>query len=461
LPFDPSTIDYVLLTHAHNDHAGRIPLLYKRGFRGKVVGIGATKTLTRLLLGASLDYTDREAVAPFGSQDIAAMTKNFMSLSYDRKIDLSPEIAVRFRNAGHILGSAIIEIWCKDGEKNIKIVFTGDMGNASIPLLKAPFDVREGDFVIVEATYGTTPRTGSKTTPMIFPKSKHDSNSLDNKMTQFGTEIRKTLEAGGSVLIPAFTLDRTQKVLFMMGRLKREGIIPEQTPVYADSGMARKITRIYGRYGGHFHPEARKLIDEGHDLFRFPGFHDVSGAVSLRAHDLGKPAIYVTSSGMLDHGNAPQHLEKMIEDPHNLLAIVGWQAPGSLGSRLLAGEQRVIIPVRREGEGGAGAGRVTKDVKMSIMKFDLFSNHADVCQMLTWLAGFGKTKQVFVVHGDQENTVDLARMIDRNLGFKAVAPELNDRYFLSADQQDRERKIGAKPCDGLGGSEKQEEDMDF
>lgn len=442
LPFDPSSIDYVLLTHAHSDHAGRIPLLYKKGFRGKVVGIGATKALTRLILGASLDYTDRETEALFGSQDIAAMMKNFMSLSYDRKIDLSPDIAVRFRNAGHILGSAMIEIWCKDGEKSIKIVFTGDMGNTSIPLLKAPFDIREGDFVIVEATYGTTQRT-------------------KNKTTQFGTEIRNNLQAGGSILIPAFTLDRTQKVLFMLGRLKRGGIILEQTPVYADSGMARRITRIYGRYGGHFHPEARKLTEGGQDLFLFPGLHDVSGAEALRAHDLGKPAIYVTSSGMLDHGNAPQHLEKMIEDPQNLLAIVGWQAPGSLGSRLLAGEQRVGIPVRREGEGGVSAGRVEKDVKMRIMQFDLFSNHADACQVLNWLAGFGKTKQVFVVHGDKENTINMARMIDRNLGFKAVAPELNDRIFLSADQQDRERKTGAIPCAGLGGSEKQEDEMDF
>ncbi len=442
LPLDPSSIDYVLLTHAHSDHGGRIPLLYKNGFRGKVVGIGATKALTRLIMGASLDYTDREAVALFGSQDVAAMMNNFMSLSYDRKVDLLPDVAVRFRNAGHILGSAMIEIWCKDGDKTIKIVFTGDMGNTSIPLLKAPFDIREGDYVIVEATYGATQR-------------------IRNKTTQFGKEIRNTLQTGGSVLIPAFTLDRTQKVLFMLGRLKREGIIPEQTPVYADSGMARRITRIYGRYGSHFHPEARKLTDGGQDLFRFPGFHDVSGAEALRAHDLGMPAIYVTSSGMLDHGNAPQHLEKMIEEPQNLLAVVGWQAPGSLGSRLIAGEQRVRIPVRREGEGSAGADSVEKDVKMRIMQFDLFSNHADACQMLNWLVGFGKTKQVFVVHGDKENTINLARIIDRNLGFKAVAPELNDRIMLSADQQYRNLKAGAIPCAGLEGSEKQEGDTDF
>jgi metallo-beta-lactamase family protein len=441
LPFDPSTIDYVLLTHAHSDHGGRIPLLYKKGFRGKVVGSGATKALTRLIMDASLDYTDRETVALFGSQDIAAMMKNFMSLSYDRKIDLSPDIAVRFRNAGHILGSAMIEIWCKDGEKSIKIVFTGDMGNASIPLLKTPFDIREGDFVIVEATYGTTQRTRNRT-------------------TQFGTEIRDTLQTGGSVLIPAFSLDRTQKVLFMLGRLKREGIIPGKTPVYADSGLAREITRIYGRYVGHFHPEARKLTEVGQDLFIFPGLHDVSGVESLHAHDLGEPAIYVTSSGMLDHGNAPQHLEKMIEDPLNLLAIVGWQAPGSLGSRLLVGEQRVRIPLWREGEGSVNAVRVEKDVKMRIMQFDLFSNHADACQVLNWLSGFGKTKQVFVIHGDKENTINMARIIDRNLGFKAVAPELNDRIFLSDDQQDRKRKVRAIPCAGLGGSEMWKGTMD-
>ncbi len=434
LPFDPSTINYVLLTHAHSDHMGRIPLLYKNGFRGKVVGIGATKALTRLIMGASLDYTGGETAALFGSQDISAMMKNFTSLSYDHKIDLAPDIAVRFRNAGHILGSAMIEIWCKDGEKSIKIVFTGDMGNTSIPLLKAPFDIREGDFVIVEATYGTTQRTGSKT-------------------TQFRTEIRKTLEAGGSVLIPAFTLDRTQKVLFMLGRLKREGIITEETPVYADSGMGRKITRVYGRYSGYFRPEVRKLKDGGQDLFLFPGLQDVSGAESLRAQDLGKPAIYLTSSGMMDHGNAPQHLEKMIENPQNLLAIVGWQAPGSLGSQLLSGEPRVRIPVRREGEGALSTGPVEKDVKMRIMQFDLFSNHADACQVLNWLAGFGKTKEIFVVHGDKENTINMARMIESNLGFKAIAPELNDRIILSAEQQDRERKNGAMPCDGLDGGE--------
>jgi len=442
VPFDPSSIDYVLLTHAHSDHGGRIPLLYKKGFRGKVVGIGATKTLIRKLLGAGLDYTDGETVALFGSQDIEAMMKNFLPLAYDRKIDLSPDIAVRFRNAGHILGSAMIEIWCRDGGKAIKIVFTGDMGNASIPLLKAPFDIREGDYVIVEATYGASQRTMNKT-------------------DQFGTELRKTLQGGGSVLIPAFTLDRTQKVLFMLGKLKREGIISEQTPVYIDSGMAKGITRIYGRYSGHFQPEARKLMEGGKDLFNFPGLRDVSGAEAIRMHDLGRPAIYVTSSGMLDHGNAPLHLEKMSEDPKNLLAVVGWQAPGSLGSRLLAGERRVRIPVPREGKGGVNAGNVEKDVKMRIIQFDLFSNHADACRILNWLAGFEKTKQIFVVHGVKENTIDLARIIGRNLGFKAVAPELNDRIILSAAERDRNLKAGAIPCAGLGGGDMGKGTMDF
>jgi len=461
LPFNPSTIDYVLLTHAHGDHAGRIPLLYKNGFRGKVVGIGATKALARLIMGASLDYTDQETESLFSSQDIAAMMKNYLSMPYDRKTDLLPDIAVRFRNAGHILGSAMIEIWCKDGEKTIKIVFTGDMGNTSIPLLKVPFAISEGDYIIVEATYGTTERTESKTTPLTVTLRKSENNIQDKKMIHFGTEISSTLQAGGSVLIPAFTLDRTQKVLYVLGRLKREGILAEQTPVYADSGMARKITRIYERYSGYFHQEARRLTDEGWDIFRFPGFHNVSGADALRAHGKGKPAIYVTSSGMMDHGNAPRHLEKMIENPKNLLAIVGWQAPGSLGSKLLAGGRRIGIPVRGEGEGVAGAGKIEKDVKMKIMQFDLFSNHADACQLLNWLARFGKTKQVFVVHGDNENTINLARMIKSNLGFEAVAPKLNDRIFISADQKDRKLKSGATPCAGLDGSEKQATDMDF
>lgn len=442
LPFDPSSIDYVLLTHAHSDHVGRIPLLYKNGFRGKVIGTGATKTLTGAILGAGLDYADRETIELFRSQDIEGMMANFISLAYDRKIDLSPEIAVRFCDAGHILGSAMIEIWCKEGGKAIKIVFTGDMGNASIQLLKEPFSIREGDYVVVEATYGAMQRTM-------------------NKANQFGTELRNTLQAGGSVLIPAFTLDRTQKVLFTLGRLKKEGVVSKQTPVYVDSGMGKKITRIYGRYVKLFHPEARNLADGGQELFSFPGLHDVSGTEANRAHDLGKPAIYLTSSGMMDHGNAPQHLEKMIEDPRNLLAIIGWQAPGSLGSRLLSGEGRLMIPVPKEREGSVSAGSVEKDVKMRIMQFNLFSNHADACQTLNWLAGFGKTKQVFVVHGAKENTIDLARIIERNLGFMAVAPALYDRIILSAEEQDRNLRPGAIPCAGLGGGEAGKGMMDF
>lgn len=442
LPFDPSSIDYVLLTHAHSDHGGRIPLLYQNGFRGKVVGTGATKTLTGAILGAGIDYKDREKTPLFRSQDIEATMTNFISLAYDRKIDLSPELAVRFRDAGHILGSAMIEIWCREGAKTMKIVFTGDMGNPSIPLLKAPFIIREGDYIVVEATYGAIQRSV-------------------NKAAQFGAEIHKALQGGGSVLIPAFTLDRTQKVLFTLGRLKQEGVVSKQTPVYVDSGMGKKITRIYRQYIKLFHPEARKLADGGQDLFNFPGLHDVSAAEAIRAHDLGKPAIYLTSSGMMDHGNAPQHLEKMIEDPRNLLAIVGWQAPGSLGSRLLAGEGRVRLPVPKEEEGRARADNVEKDVKMRIMQFDLFSNHADACQIMGWLAGFGKTKQVFVVHGAKENTIELARIIERNLGFKAVAPVLYDRIILSADEQDRSLKTGAIPCAGLGGGEAGKGAVDF
>jgi metallo-beta-lactamase family protein len=442
MTLDPSVIDYVLLTHAHGDHGGRIPMLFRKGFRGKVIGTGATKSLSRLTLGAGLDYADRDTVSPFGSQDVAAMMKNFISLPYDRKMDLTPDIAVRFRDAGHILGSAMIEVWCKEGEKTIKIVFTGDMGNTSIPLLKAPFEIRDGDYVIVEATYGASQRT-------------------INKAAQFGAELLKTLQGGGSVLVPAFSLDRTQKVLFMLGRLKREGIIPEETPVYADSGMARRITRVYRQYGQLFHPEARKLADYYGDLFIFPGLHDVSGVEALQAHNLGQPSIYVTSSGMLDHGNAPHHLEKMSEDCQNLLAIVGWQAPGSLGSRLLAGEKRVWIPIRSKGEWHAREGSIEKDIRMSIMQFDFFANHADACQILNWLAGFGKTREVFVVHGDEDNTVKMAQMINRNLGFKAVAPELNDRIVLSADEEERNLKTGTIPCAGLGGGVLGKGMMDF
>jgi len=431
LAFDPAAVDYVILTHAHSDHAGRIPLLYRRGFRGKVVGAAATKSLINLTLTAGLGYGDGGKEVLFSAADVEAALKNYVSLPYDRRHKLTGEVTMRLQDAGHILGSALVELWAGEGDRTVKIVFTGDMGNAAIPLLREPALVNEGDFIVSEATYGTVWR------------------ETTGQEAAFGREVSATLAAGGSVLIPAFTLDRTQKVLFTLGRLKRRGLIPAATPVYADSSLGKKITRAYRRHHRYLHPDVQLEMKAGQDPFRFTGLQEVSGVRALQAHDEVRGAIYVTSSGMLDHGNAPRHLEKMAADPRNLLAIVGWQAPNTLGAALLAGRRRVAIPRRDPYDSSETTLRSEVDIKMRVKKFSMFSNHADACQILTWLARFPKTKQVFVVHGDSDNTRRLAAMIEKNLGFPALAPERGRQFYLDAGLPDHRRSSGAAPCAGL------------
>ncbi len=429
--FDPADIDYVILTHAHSDHAGRIPLLYRRGFRGRVIGTAATKSLIKLTLAAGLTYRDGNGEVLFGPPDVEAVMRNYLSLPYERRHKLDGEVSIRLQDAGHILGSAMIELWVGEGNSGVKIVFTGDMGNKGIPLLREPAVVTEADFIVIEATYGTVWRETA------------------GQEEAFAREISATLAAGGSVLIPAFTLDRTQKALFTLGRLKRRGLIPATTPVFADSSLGGKITRAYRRHANYLYPDVQREMNTGQDPFRFEGLQEVSGATALQAHAEISGAIYVTSSGMLDHGNAPRHLEKMAANPKNLLVIVGWQAPNTLGAALLAGRRRVAIPLR-DPQGSSGAlPRKEIDIRMRVKRFEMFSNHADACQLLTWLARLPRTKQVFVIHGDSDNTQRLADIIGKNLGFPAVAPERGQRFFLSAGLADHRRRSGSSPCAGL------------
>jgi len=430
IDFDPATIDFVLLTHAHIDHAGRIPLLYRRGFKGKTIGTDATKTLCGANLKMSLELAKREGKAVYDFDDYDRMMNHFMAVSYDQHLNLSSDVSVRFRNAGHIMGSAIVEIWIKGVDGTIKIVTTGDLGNSHLPLLSGPDMIHEGDYLLVESTAGAIRRK-------------------DTGFDTFGDEIKKTLKRGGSVLIPAFALDRTQRLLYIIGTLKRRGIIPDETPVYVDSFTAREITKIYRKYGKYFSPEARVHLSAEGDPLSFPNLCEIGSQDALAMHERGQAAIFVSASAMLDHANSPRHLEKMIENPKNLLAIVGWQAPGTPGWKLQRGAKTIQIPIEEYTDGKTDMRYVEKPVRMKVKTFDVFSYHADGCQILTWLSNFARAKEVFVVHGDRENTLDLAGMITKKLGFKASAPELGVIYPLSGRARDYEIRKAPALCAGM------------
>lgn len=393
--FDPSTVDFVLLTHAHIDHSGRIPPLYKNGFKGRTVGTDATKSIMQAMLEMSMGIAKSQGKALFDSEDFSKTMNSFMTAQYDQRIDLTPDVAVRFQDAGHILGSSIIEIWVKATEGTIKIVVAADLGSKSTPLLGDPAVISEADYVLVESTYGTTQRG--------------EPNYRD-----FGKMIYETLNAGGSVLIPAFVLEKTQKVLYVIGQLKREGIIPLSTPVYADSTTGHKITGIYRKYTNYYDQQARSLLSSGGPL-SFPGLIESSGKEALKTHARKQPAIYVSSSGMLDHAYAPKHLNEMIEDERNMLAIVGWQAPDSVGRKLEEGAKRISIPIEDFRKGKTEVTYSEKPVKMKVKKFSGFSSHADGCEILEWLSHFPKLKEVFVIHGDKENAVGLSKVLSCTL----------------------------------------------
>jgi metallo-beta-lactamase family protein len=430
LDFDPATIDFVLLTHAHIDHAGRIPFLYRKGFRGKTIGTDATKALVGINLEMSLGVAEKQGVSLYDSADYRRMMENYLVIPYDQTLDLNPGISIRFRNSGHIMGASIIELWIKGADGTIKVVATGDLGNSSHPLLKKPEIIQEGDYVLVESTAGPVRRA-------------------NDSYMKFGKEIQKTLKMGGSVLIPAFVLDRSQSMLYIIGRLKQKGVIPEETPVYVDSPTAQKINRIYRTYEKYYGPDASMPPSPYGAPLTFPQLYEISARDALLMHDRGQPAIYISSSAMLDHANAPRHLERMIENPKNLLAIVGWQAPDSIGWKLQRGVKTLQIPIEGDTDGGSGIRYVEKPVKMRVKTFDTFSYHADGCQILKWLSHFSKVKEIFVVHGEKENALRLAEMITKKLGFKASAPEMGAVSHLSGQAKDYGLKKMPALCSDL------------
>jgi len=231
-------------------------------------------------------------------------------------------------------------------------------------------------------------------------------------------------------------LEKTQKLIYVLGQLKRDGIIAKDVPVFVDSSTGHEITKIYRKYTQYYNSEATSLLSTSGDPLSFPSLFEVSGKAALKNHDKGRPAIYLTSSGMLDHANAPKHLERMIDNPKNLLAIVGWQAPDSLGRKMQEGTTKVEIPIESYDQGKKNIRYVTKSVKIKVKKYSMFSSHTDCCYTLKWLSHIPKAKEIYVVHGEKESTLALASTITTKLGFKTIAPSLGEKIHLTVDKKD-------------------------
>lgn len=412
-PFDPASIDVMVLSHAHIDHSGNIPNLVKKGFRGDIVCTSATRDLCASMLRDSGHIQEKDAeyvnkkrknrgeppVEPIYTQDDAtAALKRFVGVSYQRAYSLAPGISLTFHDAGHMLGSSMVDLQIedRDAKKDVRLVFSGDIGHPGMPLLRIPAVLEEADLLIMESTYG-----GRTHPPMEQTEQKFD------------TTIDETYSRGGKVIIPAFAVGRTQQLLYALNKLYNERELPPQIPVYVDSPLAVDVTDVFRLHPEAYSEEAARYLaneDPDGDLFGFPRLHYVRSVEDSKSlNSLRVPAIIISASGMAEFGRILHHLKNNIEDDRNTVMIVGWQAPDTLGRRLVEGETLIKIF-------GEEYHRRAK-----VVVLNGFSGHADHPGLVRWAGAFKKRpREIFLVHGEIPAAEALATSLKGELGYEKV-----------------------------------------
>jgi len=402
-PYDPKKIDCLLITHAHLDHIGRIPKLYRDGFRGKILATKPTKDLTYVMLKDSQEILEKEAKhlnkkPLYQLNDIQESINLIEGIEYNEKIELGKNISCRFLDAGHVLGSAIIEIWAE----NKKIVFSGDLGNPPVPLLRPTEFVDKADYVIIESTYGDR----------IHEEKDQRQNILEST-------IEETVCGGGTLMIPTFALERTQELLYELNELVEHQRVPK-APVFIDSPMAIDTLEVYKKYPQYYNKEAKYLIKSGDDLFKFPGLTFTKTAEeSKQINNINPPKIILAGSGMSTGGRILHHEIRYLPDPKSCILIVSYQVGGSLGRRLLDGAKEVKIF------------NENVPVRAKIKAVGAYSAHADSETLRNWVDKIERPiKHVFVVHGEEGPALALVQIIKDHLGIDASAPMLKDMVEL-------------------------------
>jgi len=407
LPPRPDSLSFAILTHAHLDHCGLFPELVGAGFRGRIYCTEATAKLAPVMLGMERGISREKLPREAFDRAIAALTP----VPFGR-IVVERNAAFRFRRVEHLLGAACIEVWLPCGSDTTKLVISGDIGSGRALLIPPRDSIASADYVVMESTYGGVVRDA-----------RHDSIDAHEA---FANAIGSALRRGGDVLIAAFTLGRTQEVLAVIDRFQRAGVVPADAEVFVDSPTAQKITDVYRAMRGDLSAWARSFYPG--DVLRFATLREVRSKTSLKVHTRRHhPTIFVASSGDLANASSPRHLMKMFADERSLLCITGWQAPGSLGARLLAGESPALVR-RQEGR------RFKEDwisPAIAVRGFRAFSGHADQTGLLDWLRGIDGVRQVFIVHGEEDQAEALGRAIRSELGLQPEIPHRGDCLVLS------------------------------
>jgi metallo-beta-lactamase family protein len=419
LPFDVKDIDFVILTHAHIDHSGRLPLLVKDGFKGKIYATGATCDLISVMLKDSAQIQEMDAkwknrkarragrkeVPPlYTTGDVDNTLKLLVPCDYGKISDVSSGIRFNMIDAGHILGSASVELFLAEGEKEKKIVFSGDIGNIGQPIIKDPQYIEEADYVVMESTYGDR---------------KHEKS--DDYALDLAKIVDRTLSRGGNVIIPSFALGRTQGLLYIFNEIKKRGLVKNSNfPVYVDSPLASEATKIYeDDLVAYADRETEGIIKKGSDPLTFKDLAFTDSTEESRALNSDPvPKVIISSSGMCEGGRIGHHLKHNLWKEECSLVFVGFQAYGTLGREILEGAERVGVL----GEEIA--------VRATVYNFTGLSAHADRDGLLGWIKSFKKKPaKVFVTHGE-DAVCELFTDSLKNMGLAAEAPYYKSVYDL-------------------------------
>ena len=421
LPVPASRIEYVFLTHAHIDHSGNLPLLYRQGFRGKVYATPETTNLCSIMLADSANIQENDAenqtkknlriglpaaVPDYTTEDVQEVMKLFQPCAYGRMLTVDENLTVRFTDAGHLLGSSFIEFFLEEDGTARKLVCSGDVGNTNQPIICDPQPVKEADYLLIESTYGTR----------LHEKKKEPIPYLVDVLT-------RTFRRGGSVIIPSFAVGRTQELLYFFREIKQHGLMREfaDFPVYVDSPLANEATAIYLQCGTECLDEsAREVMKAGENPIWFEGLNTLVTAQESKAlNEDSTPKVIIASGGMCEGGRIRHHLKHNLWNENNTVLFAGYQAAGTLGRIIYDGAKAVKI----FGE--------TIEVHAEITLLDGISGHADRDGLLDWIGGFDKKPaMVFVNHGDDDSCTGLAESIQERFGITAYAPFSGAEYDL-------------------------------
>jgi metallo-beta-lactamase family protein len=412
--FNPENLDFVILTHSHIDHCGLLPKLVKCGFSGHIYATEITADLLSIMLQdtAYINEKDtehenrrrlRQGKEPreplYKMEDVEKTMPLVKGYNYNKEIKINDNVTFCFRDAGHILGSAIIELFITENNKEKKIVFSGDLGQKSVPIIQDPSLISTADYVYIESTYGD--------------RIREEKEPRKEVLFQY---IKKTIERGGKLLIPSFALERTQELLYILSELKKDNHDFPDINIYLDSPLAIKITEVFKKHPEVYDEEAASRKD---NPFDFPGFictPSVSESIAL--NNLDKPAIIIAGSGMCNGGRIRHHFKHGIWDAKNTVLFIGYQAIGTLGRIILDGTKEIKM---------MGS---TFAVKAEIARINSFSAHADQSGLTNWLKAFtDQPEKVFLVHGEKDAIKNFSIHLDRQ-GFNTVIPQREEPQII-------------------------------